>query len=456
MAVLLAAWPFSGMSFNDDWTWAYTVKRLNETGHLTYNGWSSPSVIAQAYWGLLWVKVFGFSFNVLRISSLPLAAGAVALTYLLARRVGLLPNLAVFVSLMLGLSPVFMPMACSFMTDVPGLFFILLSMYALLRGFEARANRAAIAWLVFGAVIGLVGGSSRQVVWIVPLVVLPYLAWIRRESRLFVATAAGSLAMVFIGAIWMQHWFAQQPYSIPDPPSSAYLIYSMHHPVHLTMGMVYVTLTLTMLLLPASLLILRKGNQPHLLLSVCIFTLLALQLWHVHKWIFPWLGNIVTSTGTLGSISLAGNRPYVIPMAVRELVSIVVFAIVSIAVAMAVLRMAERRHGALTAVWDYFLSPARQSTGLRAILLTCLALVVLEMTRAVFDVAFDRHLMPLIPLLGMLLLVHFQRHGLVRMPIMSWAVLGVFAIYAFGFTQELNSLARARVAAVDRLKAAGD
>src|ERR1700760_4060252 len=88
LLALLLAWPFSNLPFNDDWTWAFTVRQLQLTGHLVYNGWSSPSFVAQAYWGLLWVKVFGFSFNVLRISTLPMSIGAVGVCHLLGRRAG--------------------------------------------------------------------------------------------------------------------------------------------------------------------------------------------------------------------------------------------------------------------------------------------------------------------------------------------------------------------------------
>ena len=74
--------PIAESPFNDDWSYAHTVKILQETGKLTYNGWAAASVIAQAYWGLLWVKMFGFSYTVLRLSTLPLAAGAISLCYL--------------------------------------------------------------------------------------------------------------------------------------------------------------------------------------------------------------------------------------------------------------------------------------------------------------------------------------------------------------------------------------
>ena len=178
--------PICESPFNDDWSYSFTVKHLLETGKLTYNGWASASLIAQAYWGLLWVKVFGFSYTVLRLSTLPLAAMAISLCYLLARRVGLQPRFAVFAALSVGLSPLYLPVASSFMTDAAGLFCIFLSLYLLIRAIESPGTGVAVAWLAAGLVVGLVGGTGRQIVWVVPLVVGPYAAWLRRDRRIFV------------------------------------------------------------------------------------------------------------------------------------------------------------------------------------------------------------------------------------------------------------------------------
>jgi hypothetical protein len=455
MAVLLATWPFSPLPFNDDFTWAETVRQLQLTGHLKYNGWSSPPVIAQAYWGLLWVKMLGFSFNVLRISCLPMAAGAVAMCFLLARRVGLSTPMAVFITLMLGLSPVFMPLACTFMTDVPGLFFALLSMYALLRGLQTSAVRPAIAWIACGAVVGLIGGSSRQVVWIVPLVVLPYAAWLRRREHLFATSALVALVIVFAGAITTQRWFALQPYSVPDPPVRAYLHATLAHPGHLAKGMLFIGLTTALLLLPAGAGLFRRWQT---WLTLAILTAIAfgmepgLSRRHL---IMPWIGNIISPTGVMGSIALAGDRPVMIPMWVRDAGSVCAIGML-VMLGWVTLRYFWRlKPGASIRIWDYFLKPAAGAAGVPALLLTSIALLGLEMTRAVFDVAFDRHLLPLIPFLGIPLLMLLEDHGRRSMPAGAWVVLILFAIGAAGLTQEVNALARARAVGIARLESSG-
>ena len=80
----------------------------------------------------------------------------------------------------------------------------------------------ALRWLATGAIAALIGGSSRQVVWIVPLIVLPYFAWLRRSDRRFLLAAALAWIFVVAGAAAMQRWFNHQPYAVPDPPIGSY------------------------------------------------------------------------------------------------------------------------------------------------------------------------------------------------------------------------------------------
>jgi hypothetical protein len=474
LAALLLAWPFANLPFNDDFTWSFTVKQLADTGHLVYNGWSSPSIIAQAYWGLLWVKLFGFSFNVLRFSTFPMAIGAVVVAYALARRAGLATPLAMFTALLLGLSPLFLPLAASFMTDVPGVFFLLLSLYFLVRGFESPARPAAIAWLIAGTIIALIGGSSRQTVWIVPLIVLPYFAWLRRKDRPFSITALANWVFIFAGALAMQSWFDRQPYALPDPPLRSYLSVGLHHPAHLAMGMTTVLLTMLLLILPAVAGTLRGPRGFRGTVPVVIFVVFVPFLVLRHHAIAPWMGNMLTPTGILGSVELSGDRPVVLVKSIRVALSLGVYIAGALLLASVFMSLARPRRA-----WDqlksFFLHPANHGNipaglplqrhassvpqsapiAIPAILLTILGYLALEITRCAFDVAYDRHLLPLIPLLAIPLLWLYQRSGHRQMPKAAWALLAVYAVFAIASTQDVLSLARARASAVQRLNASG-
>ena len=455
MAVLLLAWPFANLSFNDDWTWAFTVLQLSKTGHLVYNGWSSPPVIAQAYWGLLWIKLFGFSFNVLRVSSLPMAAGAIAICYLLARRAGLAASMSIFVALSLGLSPIFLPLESTFMTDVPGLFFVLLSLYALVICFERNSRASSLGWLTAGILAALIGGSSRQVVWIVPLVVLPYFAWIRRSDFAFVVAALFGWIILFVGAVAMQHWFGKQPYALPDPPALSYLHAAINQPRRVGLSIVFLVLTLAMLILPAIVGTLRHKPGVRELIAIVLCVIAWFVLRHHSRFVEPWMGNILSNDGVLSSIEIGGGRPSVLSPNCRLAVSIIVIAGLYFVLASAVNWAWRNRPDALPRSISFFFKTPQDQIPIAAMVLLAMALFSLEITRCISGVAYDRHLLPFIPMVVIPLLCALQRNGLSKMPLECWLFLVAFTIFAIAITQEVNSLARARVVAVNRLETAG-
>ena len=452
---LLLAWPFANLPFDDDWTWSFTVWKLLTTGHLVYNGLSSPPVIAQAYWGLLWVKLFGFSFNVLRLSSWPMAVGAVGLSYLVGRQGGLNPAMAAFASLLLGLSPLYMPLESTFMTDVPGVFFMLLSMYALVRGFESQSPRAASAWLLFGAIAALVGGSSRQVVWIVPLVVLPYFAWLRRKDLGFVLSAIVGWLIVFTGAMALQHWYARQPYALPDPPALSYVHALAHDPRQFVIDLIGLILTLVMTLLPAAIGTVRLRLGIIELVGFAIFVPLFYVLHRMKLDVEPWVGNIFTSHGVLAGIELFSYAPRVISYHAREVISLAVIGSIALLLAIGIVWTVRNWRSSCRQFFAFFLSSPGVDVAIPAMVILSLALFALEVTRVISQVDFDRHLLPFIPFSAIPLLMAIQHRGLARMPIWSWMVLVVYAGYAVASTQDVNSLARARVTAIQKLEDAG-
>src|SRR5260370_9440263 len=128
---MLIVKPFAEMPYGDDFAYAHVALNLVRSGHLLYNGWAVAMLLSHADWGGLFIRAFGFSFTCLRFSTLPFALGAVGLCYLLVRQAGLKVQDATLVTLLFGLSPIFLPLSVSYMTDVPCLFFIFASLFSL-------------------------------------------------------------------------------------------------------------------------------------------------------------------------------------------------------------------------------------------------------------------------------------------------------------------------------------
>jgi 4-amino-4-deoxy-L-arabinose transferase-like glycosyltransferase len=231
LLAILVAWPFAEGGYIDDFSYIHMSKTLAETGRFAYNGWPTAMLGIQVWWGAAWIWLFGFSFTLVRLSVWPLALGAVALVYLLARRSSLSPYDSLFAALLTGLSTLFLPLAPTFMTDIPGFFFLLACLYGFTRAADAaedsRARSShvvlwrALAWLAIGTLCGVLGGTIRQPVWFAPIACAAVLCLWRFGGLSRSDRRAFRLASLLCGVTGMValvvgvRWFSQQPYAIP-------------------------------------------------------------------------------------------------------------------------------------------------------------------------------------------------------------------------------------------------
>jgi hypothetical protein len=117
---VLIARPFGKIAFDDDWSYSHIALKFAQTGHLQYDGWGSPTLLFQSLWAAGWIRILGFSFDLMRLITLPFSLGFVLLVYVLGRKIGLRCELALFGALTVGTAPLFLPIAASFMTDPYG------------------------------------------------------------------------------------------------------------------------------------------------------------------------------------------------------------------------------------------------------------------------------------------------------------------------------------------------
>ena len=200
----------------DDFSYTRSAQILAQTGHIAYVGWAAAMLGWQLYLGALFIKLFGFSFTVVRLSTLPVAMLTAFLTQRAFVRAGLNTWNATLGTIALVLSPLTLALTFSYMTDMGGLLCMVLCFYACLRALQAETDRSRLLWIVFAACSNAVGGTVRQVVWLGVLVMVPCTCWLlRRRPHVIITGAISVLAAAgFIFAII--RWFARQPYSQPD------------------------------------------------------------------------------------------------------------------------------------------------------------------------------------------------------------------------------------------------
>jgi hypothetical protein len=215
-AATLLAYSSAEVPIIDDWTYAWSVKHFLQTVALRVLEWSSHYPLAQILWGALFSQLFGFSFAVLRLSTLVLAWAGLLAFFLTLRELGIRPLPASLGPLLLLSNPVWFMLSHSFMTDVP---FVSVMNGALLyyvrwvkggrtRDLALGSGYATVAFMIrqLGAALALVplgvlllgylgGGTRRNLPWLQRLCLLvPFLGmgltlwWIHvvhGETRLY-------------------------------------------------------------------------------------------------------------------------------------------------------------------------------------------------------------------------------------------------------------------------------
>lgn len=121
--------PLGEFPLNDDWSYAKTVLILLQEGDLYIGTWCAMTLASHAYWGFLFVKLLGFSFLTLRLSTLVSSFIGVLTLFHLVKDISKNASLAFVAALTLLFSPIYFNLSNTFMTDVNFNAWLLLGIY---------------------------------------------------------------------------------------------------------------------------------------------------------------------------------------------------------------------------------------------------------------------------------------------------------------------------------------
>lgn len=481
LVAIAVTFPFAESGVNDDWSYTKTALDLAQSGKLRYNGWAAAMLGAQAYWGAAFIKLFGFSFLATRLSTAPLAAGCAVLLYALHRRAQLPPTLSVFGALVVSMSPLFIPHAASFMTEVPAFFLLLASLYGYTRssellndalkndGYPKAKRLELLGWLLAATVSGLLAGTVRQAFWILPILA-PFYLVVRSPTKLKRPVMVALLLSPFLAlaaAFWLAAWFYAQPYAIHERVSVGIpLLLDRQTPLHLAKQLSSIVLTLGALMLPMLLALpliygkILSRHAPRIafggarVLLAALFTAAELRL-VITGWTFPWLPNTVPLTPYLsGTTAMPSSAiPVIFSWSFWKGFSVLTICLTNISASVAT----------VTYLWRGW-TKARpidgsQRTSAPVALFALFAaayLPLLMLKSLVAGGLFDRYLLPLLPLLTLTGLgVYYRANRRDRLPGPAWLALLLMAYYGVAQTHDYFSLLRARLKLTNALEARG-
>ncbi|MBI3518295.1 MAG: glycosyltransferase family 39 protein [Bacteroidetes bacterium] len=156
--------PIGEFCLNDDWAYAASVKEFLNSGTFDIGSWPAMTLLVHVLWGSFFVKVFGFSFTILRFSVLVLSFITLLVTQKLIFKLTNHQWYAFIISLLLLFNPLFLCLSNSYMTDVSFLCFFLLSIYF----FYCFYEKEQMKYLIAGFCASLLAVFIRQLGMVVP------------------------------------------------------------------------------------------------------------------------------------------------------------------------------------------------------------------------------------------------------------------------------------------------
>ncbi len=156
--------PIGDFPLNDDWAYGKAVL-LSSKGGFTIGDFGAMTLFTHLVWGMGFVKIFGFSFTVLRFSTL--ISAVIGLFFLNKLIIKITGNhvLSFFACAVLLFNPLYFSMANTYMTDVNFCTLLIISCYFAFVFFETRKTKYIL--LFFFASLGLV--LIRQFGIVVPV-----------------------------------------------------------------------------------------------------------------------------------------------------------------------------------------------------------------------------------------------------------------------------------------------
>ena len=300
---------------SDDWSYLTTLFRWVDGDGLNFNNWVSMTLVGQLVLAAPVAVLARHSIGAVHIATALIGAVGLIALYYVGVRVTQRRSAALLVAVTMTLSPLWVAMAPTFMSDIPSFTLQMLMTAAGVKGLLTKSRR--IPWLVATVALGVAGCSIRQFA-IVPLiaVLIAFAVVAKRDGdrALMRATiASGIIAFVAIGVIMF--WWA----SIPDPLKGA--------PMHPTLGSLreaaargigYLRLC-GLLLLPVlayvgPIRVVKRAWRASALTTTLVATLTttALILAAATLGEDAFVGNYIHPRGVLADDVLVGTRPFLI------------------------------------------------------------------------------------------------------------------------------------------------
>jgi len=371
--------PIGEFPLNDDWVHAEMVEHWAKTNEFRLNPFTGPLFYTQLLYATALTKIFGFSFSLLRLTTLLITAGLTGGLFIFLKKHTKHESLAFLGALTIWLNPIVYELSFTFMTDIPALTCLLAAIIAFYTGF--KKNQTSLFWA--GSIITVLGFFIRQTnILLLPAVGL--ITLIRppeRKLKFWLAIIVPGLV-----AIGIYYWLSALQLigggiDLHTFNNTQELWY------HAKWWSLHTTLYLALFVLPITLTTLKKKYFWHYLIAGGLGLFLTNWLHFFKQKTFPYVSNTINLFG-LGPLSetLSGNFLPLFP----PLVWLIVSSIAGIALGLLVISF-----------WQIFKHREFYTSPQAFLALFCLFFAV----PLVLFTGFDRYFLPLVLSVIILLII---------------------------------------------------
>ena len=284
--------PTGDFPLEDDWSYGRTVRDLLAGVGYHPLAFTPAPMLTNVLWGSLFCAIFGFSFSVLRMSTLVAAVLGLSGVYLLAREYGAPRWLSLLAVAIVGGDPLFYFLSYTFDTDVLFSTVVIWSGYFYSRALTNGSTRD----MVVGTGLAIIATLSRELAFCVPIAFAVTCLIRGPRSKRNLAYLSLPFLACFVTFISFRLWLFNtgRTVSLSDEKTKELLgaFLNIKNLVILSLGNLYVILLYCGLFLVAALLVTLNTYPP----STSI-PLLSLKNFIPYKW----FGAVVLLLGGLGA-----------------------------------------------------------------------------------------------------------------------------------------------------------
>ncbi len=169
--------PIGNFPLNDDWAYAKDVQNLVLYNKFELSNWQVIPLLTQIIYGYLVCIPFGFSFTVLRFSTIIISAIGIFFSYKIAIKASVNKNIAAISAAIIAFNPIYLQLTNTFMSDVPFLTMSIIASFYFIQ-FEKKEKPVDFFWAVLFTCLALM---SRQIGIVISIAFC--LSWLLLKKR---------------------------------------------------------------------------------------------------------------------------------------------------------------------------------------------------------------------------------------------------------------------------------